>query len=156
MSTGGGRTTFLGDASRSIGPAWSTRRRSLGEVEAIELVTVGQRKGIGLPGGGPKRYVVDVDTAQRVVMVGDDADLLRPPSTSTRDVGGRSRSPVDVLVQCSAHGDPRRATVRRTAGRARTLRVEWDEPQRRIAPGQSVVVVRPDRHGTSLGGGIAT
>ena len=25
------------------------------------MVTIGQRRGIGLPGGGPKRYVVDVD-----------------------------------------------------------------------------------------------
>ena len=33
----------------------------LGEVDAVELVTIGQRRGLGLPGGGPKRFVVDVD-----------------------------------------------------------------------------------------------
>ncbi len=49
-------------ASRSIGRrVVDTAGDRLGEVEAIELVTVGQRKGLGLPGGGPKRYVVDVD-----------------------------------------------------------------------------------------------
>ncbi len=40
------------------------------------MVTVGQRKGLGLPGGGPKRYVVDVDVTNQVVTVGDDADLI--------------------------------------------------------------------------------
>ena len=39
----------------------------MGEVEAVEMVTVGQRKGLGLPGGGPKRYVVDVDVAKRAL-----------------------------------------------------------------------------------------
>ena len=37
----------------------------VGELPAIELITVGQRKGLGLPGGGPKRFVVDVDRSRR-------------------------------------------------------------------------------------------
>ena len=54
-----GGPTFLG---RRIplppGDAWSTppAPRSA-SVAAVELVTVGQRRGLGLPGGGPKRYV---------------------------------------------------------------------------------------------------
>ena len=112
MSTGGGRTTFLGDRIPfHRASVVDTAGDRLGEVEAVELVTVGQRKGLGLPGGGPKRYVVDVDVEQRVVVVGDDADLLRPdPRRPRRDLGRRRPvdSAVEVLVQCSAHGDPRR------------------------------------------------
>ena len=39
-------------------------------------MTVGQRKGLGGPGGGPARYVVDVDVAARQVTVGVRDDLL--------------------------------------------------------------------------------
>jgi tRNA-uridine 2-sulfurtransferase len=154
MSTRGGRTTFLGDRIPFHRAAVvDTSGVRLGEVEAIELVTIGQRKGIGLPGGGPKRYVVDVDTHARVVTVGDDADMLRPGldvrSVTWVDV------PVsgDVLVQSSAHGDPRPATIELASGGH--VSVVWAGPQRRVAPGQSVVFY--DLTDTRvLGGGIAT
>ena len=156
MSTRGGRTTFLGDRIPFHRAAViDTSGVRLGEVEAIELVTIGQRKGIGLPGGGPKRYVVDVDTATRVVTVGDDVDMLRP------SVGVHSMTWVDapisgdVLVQCSAHGDPQRATAAWTTTDATSVHVEWHEPQRRVAPGQSVVLYDPSDTRV-LGGGIAT
>ncbi len=116
----------------------------LGEVESIELVTIGQRKGIGLPGGGPKRYVVDVDTASATVIVGGDVDLLR--AGMFVDAVTWVDEPVDgpVLVQCSAHGEPRPATIERED--AGVVSVTWHEPERRIAPGQSVVLLRPRRH----------
>ncbi len=166
MSTGGGRTAFLGDRIPfHRATVVDTAGDPLGEVDAIELVTIGQRKGLGLPGGGPKRYVVDVDVTERVVVVGDDADLLRD-GLDVHDVTWVDGPVVDgeraaeVLVQCSAHGDPRPATIRRTEGgrgdrgRGDRVRVEWAEPERRIAPGQSVVFY--DLGDTcALGGGIA-
>ena len=101
--------------SRSIGRrVVDTSGARLGEVEAIELVTIGQRKGIGLPGGGPKRYVVDVDIARagrHRRRRGRHAPARRRRPLA--DVGRRAGRAVDVLVQCSAHGDPRLATVRR-------------------------------------------
>jgi tRNA-specific 2-thiouridylase len=57
----------------------------------------------------------------------------------------------DVLVQTSAHGTPQRATVRLSGG---GLRVDWHEPQRRVAPGQSVVLYDLDDRCVH-GGGIA-
>ncbi len=152
MSTNGGRTTFLGDRIPfHRASVVDTSGARLGEVEAIELVTIGQRKGIGLPGGGPKRYVVDVDLASRVVTVGDHVDMLRP----SLDVGAMTwvDEPVrgEVLVQSSAHGDPRGATVSDVDDH---LEVVWHDPQRRVAPGQSVVLY--DLTDTRvLGGGIA-
>ncbi len=175
MSTGGGRTTFLGDRIPfHRATVVDTAGDRLGEVDAIELVTVGQRKGLGLPGGGPKRYVLDVDVAAGVVVVGDDTDLLRP-GLDVHDVTwvDGAVGETDVLVQCSAHGDPRRATIRPIppenagialserfgafsdgSGPVGAIRVEWDEPQRRIAPGQSVVFYDLDDTRV-LGGGIA-
>ena len=117
MSTSGGRTTFLGDRiAFHRATVVDLEGDRLGEVDAVELVTVGQRKGLGLPGGGPKRYVVDVDVAERTVVVGDESDLLRP-GLDVHDVTWVDGAPgevgaVEALVQCSAHGDPRPATIR--------------------------------------------
>jgi tRNA-specific 2-thiouridylase len=52
-----------------------------------------------------------------------------------------------VLVQCSAHGAARPAVVDGDV-------VRWAEPQRRVAPGQSVVVYDPTDE-LVLGGAIA-
>ncbi|HSP04461.1 MAG TPA: aminomethyltransferase beta-barrel domain-containing protein [Acidimicrobiales bacterium] len=54
-----------------------------------------------------------------------------------------------MLAQCSAHGTPHPATVTPGPGGAT---VTFDEPQRRLAPGQSVVLYRGD---LVVGGGIA-
>ncbi len=148
----GGRETFLGSRIPfRRATVVDTDGGTLGEVPAIELVTLGQRRGIGLPGGGPKRYVVDVDVERSVITVGDDDDLLR----GTMNVGAMTWAsmPVhgDVLVQCSAHGETRRATI---STENDDVVVEWDEPQRRVAPGQSVVFYDPtDQY--VLGGGLA-
>jgi tRNA-specific 2-thiouridylase len=148
-----GRETFLGDRI-GLRPARVVDRagQECGRVEAVELVTIGQRRGLGLPGGGPKRYVVDVDTDAAVVVVGDDVDL---------DVAATNVANVswvdgvvdgDLLVQCSAHG---RAMPARVTAAGDGVEVEWATPARRIAPGQSVVFYSDDDRRV-LGGGIAT
>jgi tRNA-specific 2-thiouridylase len=138
ITSAGGRVTFLGERiPLRPGRVVDTAGHHIGEVEAIELITVGQRKGIGLPGGGPKRYVVDVDPDTSTVVVGADVDLLRSELTvdAVTWVDGSAEGP--HLVQSSAHGEPVAATIETVADGV--VKVVWDEPQRRIAPGQSVV-----------------
>ncbi len=145
VTTSGGRHALL--ASRiplHAGRVVDTAGAQVGSVDALELVTVGQRKGLGT-GGGPRRYAVHVDTAARTVTVGDAGDLL---AGSVRLgqlcwVDGPVEGRVDV--QTSAHGEPVGAAFDGTA-------VRFDEPQRRVAPGQSVVLYRGDE---VLGGGVA-
>ncbi len=152
ITSSGGRARFL--ARRlALHPARVVDASGalLGEVPAAELVTIGQRKGLGLPGGGPKRYVVDVDVTRATVVVGDERELLIV-ATTLRDVTWVGE-PVggDVLAQCSAHGPARPATVTPVAG---GLDVRWHAPQRRVARGQSVVLY--DASDTYvLGGGVA-
>jgi tRNA-specific 2-thiouridylase len=152
ITSTGGRETFLGDRiAFRRGRVVDTTGTHVGDVDAVELVTVGQRRGIGLPGGGPKRYVVDVDTDGAVVTVGADDELLRNELVVDRPTWVDAAITGEVLVQCSAHGRTTRATVDRRADGA--LDVRWHEPQRRIAPGQSVVFYDlTDR--CVLGGGI--
>ena len=68
-----------------------------------------------------------------------------------------------MLVQCSAHGEVRRAAVRAEGspdegspdeGSPDEVVLDWFEPQRRVAPGQSVVLYDLTNERV-LGGGIA-
>jgi tRNA-specific 2-thiouridylase len=124
----------------------------LGRVDAVELVTVGQRRGVGLPGGdGTPRYVTGVDVRTATITVGrerdlhDDTVVLRDPVWAERPAAGR------VLVQCSAHGAVQAATFD-----AATATVRWDEPRRRVAPGQAVVLYDAEAPDEVLGGGIVS
>jgi tRNA-specific 2-thiouridylase len=156
ITSTGGRTAFLGERIpfRHAAVVDSAGDR-VGEVDAVEMVTIGQRKGLGLPGGGPKRFAVDVDVDRAVVTVGSEADLLRADLDVDRATWTNGAVEGAVVVQCSAHGATRSATLETAAGGDRSsVRVTWDEPQRRVAPGQSVVFY--DLTDTRvLGGGIA-
>ncbi len=153
ITSTGGREAFLGDRI-PVRPGRVVDRAGaeLGRVPAVELVTVGQRRNIGLPGGGPKRYVVDVDVAAATVTVGDESELLIGATRVERLTWVDEPESGEVLVQCSAHGASSRAVVEPTA--RDELSVGWLRPRRRIAPGQSVVFYDlADRR--VLGGGVA-
>ena len=153
ITSTGGRTAFLGERIPfRPGKVVDEAGRRLGDVEAVEMVTIGQRRGLGLPGGGPKRYVTDVDVDAGVVAVGPEEALLRT-ELEVGDVTWVGSQPAagPVLVQCSAHGEARPADLRVSD---RGIDVSWREPQRRVSPGQSVVFY--DLCDTRvLGGGIA-
>lgn len=148
----GGREQFLSDRI-TVRPGRVVDRDGveLGRVDAVEMVTIGQRRGLGLPGGGPKRYAVDVDVRAAVVTVGDDRDLFRGEVRVGDVTWVADAAAGDVLVQCSAHGATRRAEL--VADRSEMV-VRWTEPQRRVAPGQSVVFYDLDDRRV-LGGGTA-
>ena len=152
-----GRGGFLGTRMEfHDAPVVDTDGAPVGRVDAVELVTLGQRRGLGL-GGGDKRYVVDVSVPERRVVVGSEADLLC--ATTTVDTlawpHADDASRLDgttVLVQGSAHGA--RAAARIDVGHG-TATLTWERPQRRISPGQTVVFYDRD-DSVVLGGGIVT
>ena len=149
----GGRTAFLGSRIpfRAATVVDAVDGTPLGAVDALEMVTLGQRRGIGLPGGGPKRYVVDIDHASATVKVGDESLLLCNSLTVHQLSWAHQPCSGDVLVQSSAHGATEPAVV---TAEGHHVRVQWQQPQRRVSPGQSVVFY--DTTDTYvLGGGIA-
>ena len=145
VTTAGGRHAFL-EAQIPLHPGTVVDRegRQVGRVDAVELVTVGQRRGLGT-GGGERRFALSVDPATATVVAGTAEDLLtdRVHLEGMTWVGELAEGPVEV--QCSAHGSPVPASVLGTT-------VAFERPQRRVAPGQSVVLYRGDE---VLGGGIA-
>jgi tRNA-specific 2-thiouridylase len=169
ISRTGGRETFLGNRIEFRKAAVVTSDgEKAGAVDALELVTIGQRRGLGLPGGGPKQFVVDVDTPNARVVIGSEDQLLRT-GLAVRNVMWANQAPTvgqKVLVQSSAHGTAVAATVERvgqTIGAdavgsqhvsGANLVLRFDVAQRRIAPGQSIVCY-DKTNSFVLGGGIA-
>ena len=155
ISKTGGRETFLGHripfrAARVVDETGT----QVGSVDAVELVTIGQRRGLRLPGGSPKQFVLDVDVEARTVVVGDESRLARAELTATGVVWSHEPLPIgsSVMVQSSAHGAARPGVLEVAAHD--TFAVRFAEPQRRVAPGQSVVLYNQDDR-VVVAGGIA-
>lgn len=152
ISRQGGRQAFLGEripvrTGRLVGKDGS----DLGEVPELELLTVGQRRGLGPAVTGPeRRYVVGVDLASRTATLGTLEDLLvgEIPVTGLSWSDEAVPAGTHVVAQASAHGKPLAARWQPSGPDAG--RVVLDEPARRVAPGQAVVLYEGD---IVLGGG---
>jgi tRNA-specific 2-thiouridylase len=138
ITSTGGRRRFLTERLQPTpGRVIDADGTDVGAVPAIELVTIGQRHGLGLRGGAPPRYAVSIDVPSATVTVGPRSALL----TTEVPLEGLTwaAGPVDgpLLAQASAHGVPRPCHVEGTT-------VTLHEPSRRVAPGQSVVLYDGD------------
>lgn len=140
------RRAFLGDRIE-LKPARIVDHSGaqVGEAPAIELVAMGQRKGLGLGGAGERRYVVDIDTESATVTVGSFGDTLVSATAVPDLVWSGAELDGEFSIQCSAHGARRPATIEGTT-------VVWNEPQPKVSRGQSVVVYLDDQ---VVAGGIA-
>jgi len=146
VTASGGREDLLRSrVGLRPGRVVDTSGEVVGHVDATELVTVGQRRGLGI-GGGDRRYALSIDPAGGTVVVGGLDDLMTDTVhlTGTTWVDGPATGP--VLAQTSAHG----AAVEADYDGDGSLR--FAAPHRRVAPGQSVVLYRGDE---VLGGGMA-
>jgi tRNA-specific 2-thiouridylase len=157
MATSGGRQTFLGDRIplRSA-VVHDVSGNQVGTVDAIELVTIGQRRGLTLSDtpldehGSPiRRYAIDVDAPNGRVVVGTAEDLLvgEQPIGAISWTGQPVAHGERIRVQVSAHGQSIAATFMGDT-------VIYDLPSRRVAPGQMVVMYTADDNYV-LGGATA-
>jgi tRNA-specific 2-thiouridylase len=142
----GGRTAFLEPRlATHPGTVIDRTGEAVGHVRAVELVTIGQRHGLGLAGGTDPKYVVDIDVPSATVTVGNRSDLLVDHVELEHLDWVAGAEPGPLLAQTNAHGSPRACAVERET-------VRFDERARRVAPGQSVVLYAGDQ---VVGGGIA-
>ena len=115
--------------------------------------TIGQRKGLGIALGKPA-YVLGTDIDKNTVTLGDN-DMLFKKRLYAEDVNLIAVDSIDkpIKIQAkirSAHR-PASATAEQTDdGR---IVIDFDEPQRAITPGQSVVLYDGD---IVIGGGIVS
>jgi tRNA-specific 2-thiouridylase len=133
------------------GPIVDRAGAVLGTHRGVAGYTVGQKKGLGLATGRPL-YVLDLDADRNTVTVGTAAELERRHLVA-RDANFIAieppRDPVRVEARIRHNHTPGAATVRALEG-ARA-EVVFDEPQRAVAAGQSVVWYQGD---LVVGGGV--
>jgi tRNA-specific 2-thiouridylase len=129
--------------------------RPAGSVPAVELVTVGQRRGMGHGTDGTRRYVTHVDVAARRVVVGSASQVLRDSVRLAAATLTWTDQPLQVgaraVVQVSAHGKPVFCTVDGDSD----LEIRFDAPQRPVAPGQTVALYDAADPDVVVGAGIA-
>jgi tRNA-specific 2-thiouridylase len=116
-----------------------TAGRVLGTHRGVHRLTVGQRKGLGLSAGVPL-YVLRIDAAESRVVIGPREELAGGELLAS-DVnwisGEAPREPRRLTARIRHRHTDAPATVTSTGdGRAR---VQFDQPQIAITPGQAVV-----------------
>jgi tRNA-specific 2-thiouridylase len=149
-----------GDYREFVGPRLEEARPGLirgpdGEVlsehDGVHNFTIGQRRGLGLNGGGKRPlFVSEIDAKSGTVILGPAESLLRTElfaSSPTWVSGEPPRAGARVAAKIRYKGPEAPATIWPADG---GLRIEFDEPQRAITPGQAVVFFDGDE---VLGGG---
>jgi tRNA-specific 2-thiouridylase len=124
--------------------------RIVGRHDGLPQYTIGQRRGMGISASHPL-YIVDIRPETNEIIVGKDEDLytrsLRAGAVNWIS-GSPPSEPVCVHARIRSRHEEAKALLR-SAGDEVT--VEFDEPQRAVTPGQSVVFYDGD---TVLGGAV--
>ncbi|MEO8054033.1 MAG: tRNA 2-thiouridine(34) synthase MnmA [Acidobacteriota bacterium] len=125
----------------------------VGAHEGTMGYTVGQRRGLKISSNDPL-YVLSIQPDERSLVVGPAPSLLSKriflEAVSVRMAGGAA-SPVPVLARIrSRHPEQAASLTLEEGGRGR---LEFEEPVRAAAPGQSAVFYDPVRPDLVLGGG---
>src|SRR5947209_2570805 len=134
----------------TAGKIVDTAGRVLANHDGIEQFTIGQRKGLGFA-AGQRRYVLRIVLEENTVVVGRREELLAPSLLASRVNWLLDEPPLGSLT-CTAkiryrhQAAPAVVTPQPDGG----ARVDFDEPQSAITPGQAVVFYDGDR---VLGGG---
>lgn len=124
---------------------------TLGEHEGVAFYTVGQRRGLRIA-SGKRLYVVGIDVQANRVIVGDETDL-RHTCVILKDVtlisGDKLSQSVVVTAKIRYNTQDSKAVLSPMPGD--WARLDFDEEQRAITPGQSAVFYQGEE---VLGGGI--
>ncbi|MET9488143.1 tRNA 2-thiouridine(34) synthase MnmA [Nocardia sp. NPDC006630] len=125
----------------------------LGDHKGVHEFTIGQRKGLGLPGpaaDGKPRYVTGIDPDSGDVHVGSAKDLEVWTVLAARAIwtsGATPDGPIECVAQVRAHGGTAPA-VAEAVGDGLIVRLR--EPLTGVARGQAVVLYRPDTAGDEV------
>jgi tRNA-specific 2-thiouridylase len=120
----------------------------LGEHRGIALHTVGQRRGLGVAAGQPL-FVTGLDPSTNTVVVGGQEQLLQSSCAleEVNWIAGEPEGDLRAMAKARYRSQEVSCTVRRDGDQ---WRVDFDEPQRAITPGQALVLYEGEY---VLGGG---
>jgi tRNA-specific 2-thiouridylase len=131
------------------GPIVDREGRQVGEHRGIALHTVGQRRGLGVAAGQPL-FVTELDPSTNTVVVGRSEDLLKSTCRLEEVNWISGLAPVGP-IRAMAKARYRSTEVACTAVFDEDgVRIDFDEPQRALTPGQALVLYDGDY---VLGGG---
>ncbi len=124
--------------------------RVVGRHEGLMYHTIGQRQGLGIGGPGEPWFVVDKDVANRrlIAAQGRDHPLLFAPALTYSGLTTVSGEPLPDGLRCRAKIRYRQADQDCVVHAGKVV---FDQPQRAIAPKQSVVFYDGD---ACLGGAV--
>ncbi len=133
------------------GPIYDVSGKKLGDHQGLANFTVGQRKGLGVTAGRPL-YVVELDTERNALIVGDDRDVYAD-GLLAEDINyiavESPAEPMRVMARVRYHAREVPAMLSPLPDGG--ARLDFDEPERAVTPGQSVVFYDGDE---VVGGGI--
>ncbi|MBI3421150.1 MAG: tRNA 2-thiouridine(34) synthase MnmA [Candidatus Sungbacteria bacterium] len=137
------------------GAVVTTAGRVVGEHEGLSFYTIGQRHGIEI-GGGIPYYVAakDQKTNTLVVVEGPYDEKLFSSELTVSGVNWISGNAPEFPLACEARIRYRQQVQKcriKKFNKFKSLKVVFDEPQRAITPGQSIVFYKGDE---MLGGGV--
>lgn len=160
------------------GPVLTTSGKKIGEHDGLAFYTIGQREGLGV-GGGIPYYVAQKDFAQNTLLVAEGPydERLFSPEVKMSEVNWISGQGPKMPLRCEArirYRQPlQKCTIISTNSESNTnkrinessrirkfvnsekirysLMISFDEPQRAVTPGQSIVFYKGQE---MLGGGV--
>ncbi len=138
------------------GDVTDTQGKILGRHRGIAFYTIGQRRGLGLASGRPL-YVIKIEPESNRIVLGEENELYSQKviARDLRWIGDKAPpGPVAVAARIRYKSREAEAILFPTCHceQGETIaEIRFSQPQRAIAPGQSIVFYRGDE---VLGGGI--
>ncbi|MFH1562885.1 MAG: tRNA 2-thiouridine(34) synthase MnmA [Nitrospirota bacterium] len=133
------------------GPILDKQGKVLANHEGLIQFTIGQRRGLGIAAGKPL-YVIAIDKSENAIIVGEETDLYSR-SLTAKELNWVAIENLNLSIEVMA-----KIRYLHTGAKAvispvdeDRVKVEFDQPQRAITPGQSVVFYQND---ILVGGGI--
>jgi len=132
------------------GPIVDAKSQVLGQHQGIALFTIGQRRGIGIAGPHPL-YVLSIQSDKNTIIVGSNDQLYKKKLLASQvNLIFMEKISKPLVVKAKIRYKHNEAKALLSPLDSGQILVEFDKPQRAVAPGQAVVFYDGD---VVVGGG---